>query len=100
VRMEASGCEGGGLRLCGWRPPPVWRRRVNLLPVRPMKGSAAPASRCLRSPLFGELTWVNWPRKSWEEEEEEEEEEVWPKLQSSPSQPEEENGNKLSFFNV
>lgn len=79
---------------------------VNLLPVRPMKGSTALASRCLRSPLFGELTWVNWPRKSWEgcwgfttteeedkegdkeeEDEEEEEEEAWPLLQSSPTQP-------------
>lgn len=47
-----------------------------------MKGSTALASRCLRSPLFGDLTWVNWPRKSWEvckdfaKEEEEEEAEL------------------------
>lgn len=35
----------------------------NLLPVRPTKGSTALASRCLRSPPFDELTWVNWSKK-------------------------------------
>lgn len=79
---------------------------VNLLPVRPMKGRTALASRCLRSPLFDELTWENWPRKSCEgcgdfstkkeeaeedtevDKTDEDEEEVWPLLHSSPSQPE------------
>ena len=79
---------------------------MNLLPVRPMKGSTALASRCLRSPPFDEPTWANWPRKSCEgcwdftttEEEEEEdkegdedgedEEEVWRLLHLFPSQPE------------
>lgn len=79
---------------------------LNLLPVRPMKGRTALASRCLRSPLFDELTWENWPRMSCEgcgdfstkkEEAEEDtevdktdddEEEVWLLLHSSPSQPE------------
>lgn len=89
----------------------IQRWSVNLLPVRPMKGRTALASRCLRSPLFGELTWVNLPRKSWEggwdftttEEERWEEEEdggeevVWPPLQSSPSQPEGEKGTNSGF---
>lgn len=75
----------------------------HLLLVRPMKGRTAPASRCLWSALFGELTWANWSRKSLEdfaEEEadvEEEDEEVWPPLHSSPSQPEK--GQQILFTN-
>lgn len=68
-----------------------------------MKGRTALASRCLRSTLFDELTWVSWPRKSCEgcrdfstnEEDgeegatgEEDGGEVEPLLHSSPLQPE------------
>lgn len=72
---------------------------MNLLPVRPIKGRTALASRCLRSPLFDEPTLVNRCRKSCEGHrvctaagEEgggaEGEEEVYALLQSSPVQPE------------
>lgn len=75
---------------------------MNLLPVSPMKGRTALASRCLRSPLFDEPTWEKLSRKSCEgcgdfttddnnrvgDEGEKVEEDVWALLHSSPSQPE------------
>lgn len=64
-----------------------------------MKGSTALASRCLRSPPFDELTWVNWSRKScgggWDftseeddDDEDDEDGEVCVLLHFSPSQSE------------
>lgn len=72
---------------------------MNLLPVRPINGRTALASRCLRSPLFDEPTLVNRCRKSCEGRRDsiaareegggaEDGEEVCALLQSSPVQPE------------
>lgn len=77
--------------------------------VRPTKGSTAPTSLCLRSPLFGDLTWISWSRKSWEgpegfttrgsEDEEWGGEDVLLLLPSLPSDSKKKIINQILFFN-